>query len=121
MRHTLLLGTLFLSACVSIAARDEPALIVDPDQESHAEIVRAVSDALQVANVTIAPDALTRDSSLLIERAPARDPEGRRLNGRDLDKPEQFRLVKHGDQCVLVHARSGARTILARTKCRAED
>jgi hypothetical protein len=106
-----------LSACTSLAAHDEPAIIADGNHESHAEIVRAISAMLGVAPVTIAEDAFTKQSMLLIERVPARDASGQRLSGRDMGKPEQFQLVKHGRECVLVHANSGARQELARTEC----
>ena len=119
MRSLPVLSSLLLCACASLAARDEPALIVDANQESHGEIVRAISNVLQVSSITIADDALTRDSVLLIERTSARDAGGQRLNGRELGTPEQFQLVKHGDRCVLVHASSGTRTVLPGTKCSA--
>lgn len=120
MRYLPVIGSLLLCACVSTTTRDEPALIVDANRESHDEIVGAVSSALQVSSITIADDALTQDSVLLIERTPARDAAGRRLSGRDLETPEQFRLVKQGDRCVLVHSRSGARSVLSKTKCSAK-
>ena len=40
-----------------------------------------------------------------------------RLSGRELDKPEHFRLVKMGERCELVHERTGKRTTLASTTC----
>ena len=40
--------------------------------------------------------------------------------GRDMGKPEHFRLVKSGTQCVLVHERTGKRTTLASTTCLAK-
>lgn len=109
------LGALLLSACVT--TRLEPAIIVDGTPETHAELIRAVSGLLGVETVTIADDALTKESTLLIDRAPARDASGRRLSGRDLGKPEQFDLVKRGRECVLVHASTGTRRVLAGTSC----
>jgi hypothetical protein len=117
MKHALIVSALLVTACASVAGRDEPALIVDANQASHAEIVRAVSDALNVASVGIAEDALTNNSVLLIERTRARDENGQRLSGRDFDKPEQFQLFKHGRQCVLVHTRTARRSVLEKTRC----
>jgi hypothetical protein len=63
-----------------------------------------VSGALNVPTVTLADDALTHESLLVIERRPARDAAGQRLGGRDLDAPEQFRLVLDDQgRCTLVH------------------
>ena len=98
-----------LSACAS-AQPDVPAVIDKPTKESRAELAQAVSSALNGASVTIADDALTRDSRLIIEKA-------HRLTGRDFDKPEHFRLVKSGEQCALVHERTDKRTRLASTTC----
>jgi hypothetical protein len=105
-RHGFLLTctALALSACAATAHPDAPAVLSDPGPATHAELVRIVSGALNVPTVTLADDALTRESLLVIERRPARDATGQRLSGRDLDAPEQFRLVldDHG-RCTLVH------------------
>ena len=76
-----------------------------------------MSSDLNGAPVTLADDALTRDSLLIIERAHPRDANGVPLSGRDLDKPEHFHLVKMGERCELVHERTGKRTTLASTTC----
>ena len=103
------LAMLLLSGCASSFAQPEvTAVIYKPTTESRAELMRAVSSALNGAPVTLADDALTRDSVLIIERA---------HTGRDLDKPEHFRLLKAGEQCTLVHERTGKRTTLASTSC----
>jgi hypothetical protein len=110
-----------LCACASIAQQETEAIVVNANAESHAELVQVVSKALNTTPVTIADDALTRDSFLTIERKPARDPAtGQRLSGRDFDKPEHFRLVRQGDRCVLVHERTGERYTLSKTSCKAK-
>jgi len=109
------------SACTSIAARETPALLANPSQETHAELVSTISSALNVTNVTIADDALTRESTLVIERTPARDSTGQRLTGRDYDKPEQFRLLLVGDDCKLLHVSTGKLYPLQRGRCRGEN
>jgi hypothetical protein len=119
IRYSLSAIPFCLSACVSIAQQDTPAIITNPTEESHGELVRVVSGALSSTPVTIARDALTRDSLLLIERTPARDAAGQRLTGRDLEKPEQFNLLKNGEQCVLVHEGTGKRSVLTKTRCTA--
>ena len=94
---------MLLSACAA-AQTEVPARLDKPAPE----LGQAVSAMLGGAPVTLAPDALTRDSVLIVEK---------RRTGRDLDKPEHFRLVKKGNECVLVHERTGARTKLASTTC----
>ena len=89
-----------------------PAVIDKPTTESRAELAQAVSSALNSAPVRLADDALTRDSLLIIEKP---------HTGRDMTKPEHFRLLKSGTHCVLVHERTGKRTTLASTTCRSSS
>lgn len=113
-------AALVLSACASLAQEDVPAVLVDPTDEVRAELHRAVTSALNTSEVTISPTALTRESGLAIERTPLRDRSGQRMTGRDFEKPEQFKLMKHGDDCVLVHVRTKSRYVLAGARCVAE-
>jgi hypothetical protein len=110
-----------LCACKADGAGGEmPARIVNPTPESRAELARVVSSTLDDADVTLADDALTTDSLLVIERRPHRGLQHGRIMGRDLGKPEQFRLLKHGEQCILVQVSSGKRWVLPETSCTEE-
>jgi len=113
-------SVLLLTACKAFSAQpDIAAVIVHPTAASRAELSRAVSLALQGAPVTLADDALTRDSLLIIEPRHPRDANGLPLNGRERGKPEQFRLVKSGARCVLIHYSTGKRRVLKSTACEA--
>jgi hypothetical protein len=114
-------GAVALAACPKGSPQhDLPAVLTNPTPESHAELVRLVSGALNGASVTIADDALTRDSLLIIERARPRDAEGHPLVGRETERPERFRLVKNGARCVLVRESTGERWVLASATCSPE-
>jgi len=116
----LCLATMHLAACASSSAQESrAAIIVDPTPASHAELVEIVSTALHGVPVTLADDALTVESVLLIERRPARDAGGQRLDGRDPGRPERFHLVKRGRQCLLIHERTGTPYSLTATQCAA--
>ena len=111
-------GALALAACATgLLRHDRPAVLTDPTPRSHAELVRLVRAELNGAPVTIADDALTRDSLLIIERARPRDAEGRPLVGRETERPERFRLVRNGTRCILVHEATGERRVLASATC----
>lgn len=117
----MVLAALALAAChARVAASDVPARLTHPTARSHAELLSVVNGALHRETVTIADDALTRESALVIERAPARDALGRPLSGRELGRPERFRLVKHGAACILVHESTGRRYRLAQATCSPE-
>ena len=117
-RAVRVLACLLLTGCGALRAEQEaPALIAKSSAESRAELARVVSSALGGVPVTLADDALTRESELTIERAPLRDERGLLLNGRELGRPEQFRLLKVGADCVLEHQRTGQRWKLTQASC----
>ena len=93
-------------------------MIVNPSDASRAELARAVRQAMHGVLVTLADDALTTSNTLVIEHANPRDPSGLPLNGRSLDLPERFELIKHKSRCVLVQSRTGRRWTLRHTECR---
>lgn len=113
-------GVLGLVACQAPARQpDVAAVLVDPTPQSRAQLAKAVNELLGVSSVTLADDALTGSSTMLIERSPARDPGGVRITGRDYEKPVTFTLVKSGGDCVLVSGRDDRRIVLTDATCRA--
>jgi hypothetical protein len=110
-------GVLALASCHARAPQDAPAVLANPSPESRAELLRVVSEALGGAPVTLADDALVRETALVFERARARDAEGRPLDGRERGRPEHFRLVKSGESCVLVQESTGRRFPLSGVAC----
>lgn len=98
--------------------RDPPAMIVNPSDASRTELARVVCQAMQGAPVTLADDALTTSSTLVIDHANPRDLSSLPLNGRSLDRPERFELIKHKSRCVLLQSRTGRRWTLRHTECR---
>jgi len=112
-----LLTATLLASCRAAVRPEAPALLVDPTPAGNAEIVAAVAAALGGAPVAVAPEALTRSSLLTFEhREPAGIPD-RVLTGRDLGRPEQFRLVTDGKACYLVHETGTAHVTLLRAQC----
>jgi len=109
-----------LCTVLLVGCQDRPARIVDPTDASRVALQRAVSTALNGAEVTLADDALTHSSRLTIERKDYRDAQGNRVMGRDTSTPIQFRLMKHGTQCFLVLQSSGVKWPLADTTCKDE-
>ena len=108
------------AACWVDPARDQPARIVAPTAASRAELERVVSHALNGAAVTLAADALVYDSTLIIEPRAYRDAQNNRYMGRDPGAPTRFRLLRHGQRCVLERLGSDSRWPLLNTQCKAE-
>ncbi|MCA1826687.1 MAG: hypothetical protein ABR567_11870 [Myxococcales bacterium] len=115
-----LISTACHAATPMPSADEVPAVIVRPTAQSRAALEEAVSIALNGAKVTLADLALTGGSELMIERMIRRDPEGHPVQGRVTEKPERFRLVRSGGDCVLIHERTGKRYRLVDTECAAE-
>ena len=96
------------------------AVLLNPDEDSKRELRQVVSAALSVENITLADDALTKHNILSIEPSAPRGIDAPPANGRLLGRPEIFRLLLDGPQCVLVHDRTGLRWFLLDTECVAE-
>lgn len=114
------LSAALTSACAnSVAQAERPAAIVNPTAESRAELLSTVQKALNNRPLTLADDALTQDSVLVIEPARPRDAESQLLNGRELGMPERFQLVKQDSKCILIQERTQQRWVLNKTGCQA--
>jgi hypothetical protein len=110
------------TACSSAPALAErPALITITTADSRADLLSAVSAALNYVPLLLADDALTQDSVLLIEPRQRLDPSDLPINGRELGRPERFLLSIQGRHCVLTHERTQQRQILKHTSCNARD
>ena len=110
-----------LAACKNVAPdTDQAAVIVDADAASRAALQHTINAALHT-DVTLADDALTDTSVLIIERKMPQSIEGSPAQGRNMEMSIQFRLVTDGANCILVDQRDASRHILADTRCVAEE
>jgi hypothetical protein len=114
--HRLGAAGVAIALAVAACATGVPARIVEPTAESRAELHRVVTAALGGREITLADDALTSSSILTLEHALPDNAQRRAATGREVERPEVFRLLKVGYRCVLVHD-SGARTVLTQVSC----
>jgi hypothetical protein len=117
MRHGRFVSIILLLAGCAAAGSDRPARIIDPTPASRAALQAALNSAFGDHDVTLAEDALTHSSRLVIDHVVRRDEAGKAIMGRELTRPVVFELVKRGDQCVLVRQSDGAHWLLADTAC----
>lgn len=101
-----------------VSTAERPAVLLGYSTAARQQLERVISDALNGAPVTLGDDAFTRDSELAIERSNMRDVFGSPAQGREMGRPELFKLVKQGSSCVLVHEGTGRRWVLGWAKCR---
>lgn len=108
---------LAMAGCQSMAGVDDvPARIAAPTDASRAALGEAVNTALGT-DVLLADDALTQSSVLAIERKAPQGIGAEPAQGRNMDRPILFRLVRNGDACVLIDQRDATRYELANTDC----
>lgn len=106
-----------LAACAaSSETYDQPARIVNPDAASRAGLQSALIEALGVP-VTVSDTALTDSSLLVIENQPPPTMENPVPIGRATELPFQFRLVRNGENCILVNQQDRKRYVLQNTTC----
>ncbi len=114
-------GVLLVAGCQSLTAEsDVPAIVTDPTDASRTALHEALSEAFNDTEVTLADNVLTQTSLLTIEVGARHTIENPPLTGRVLEKPMQFRLVKNGDDCVLIDLRNQSRHKLENTTCAPE-
>ena len=118
IRARWLLAALPPAACGTLGAQEQPAVIAAHTEQSREELARVVSAAFNGQSVTLADDALTRESVLMIDRRTPPGPQGRAATGRTLDAPpEQLHLVLRGTRCVLVRDADGREWELTQARC----
>jgi hypothetical protein len=93
------------------------AVIVNPTTESRAVLQQTVSATLHRESVLLSDDALTQDSSFVVEPVRIRDAQGQVIYDREVRTVEHFRLVTNGRACILIRASSGERFTLGQTRC----
>jgi hypothetical protein len=113
----LVAATVVPAACGTLSAQEQPAVIAAHTEESRAELTRVVSAAFNGQPVTLAEDALTRESVLTIERRTPPGPQGRLATGRSLEAPERLNLVLRGTRCFLVREADGREWELNEARC----
>ena len=110
-------ATIAPTACGTVSAQEQPAVISAPTAESRAELARVVTAAFNGQPVTLADDALTRESVLTIERRTPPGEQGRAATGRTLGTPERLNLVLRGTRCFLVRSADGREWELNDVQC----
>ena len=98
---------------------DQPARIINPNDASRAALQSTINGILNT-EVTLASNALTDSSMLIIELSPPRTMQNPNPQGRIMDEPIQFRMVINGSDCILIDQRNGSRHVLQDTECAAE-
>lgn len=116
----ILIALLSLTGCKSQAEQSMvDARIDDHSEDSMAELHSVVTKALNVKNILLAPDALTKSSRLIIERKNHRSLQQGVMMGRNKERPEVFKLKLKGGVCILLHPASNRSWPLLKSQCKA--
>ena len=116
-RTLVVLATLATACGAPVVQPYVPALLTNPGPGTLQEIEQTISTALNGTQITLAADALTKNSVLVIERGMQRGIDRPPELGRDLGRPYCFQLVIDGPQCVLVDQQTGQHWPLATVEC----
>jgi hypothetical protein len=112
---------LLLAGCQTITANDDqPAVIVQPSDASHAALKETLSAIFGGEDITLADDALTYSSMLSLENNMPNTEDSQAALGRVVTRPFSFQLIKNRQGCFLVDLRVGERHFLADTTCAPE-
>jgi hypothetical protein len=108
---------IFGAPCRTLESRQVPARFPgQADDTCRTEMTEFVSAELH-GRVVLVPETFTDSDRLLISRVTRRGPDGRPLDGRSLEMPEEFRLALVGMACTLLHPRTGRSSQLPACQC----
>ncbi len=109
--------TIFCAQCRTPGSREVPSRFPRPaDDTCRTEMTEFVSAELH-GYVVLTPETFTDSDRLLISRVTRRGPDGRLLDGRSLEVPEEFRLTRVGTACTITHVRTDRRSELPGCQC----
>lgn len=97
---------------------DTNAVLAHTSLETRQELTLAISNLLNGLPVSLGETAFLDESRLLIERKMHLDHQGLPLQGRSLERPEAFVLIKRGKHCLIKHEASEKTVLLNKAKCK---
>ena len=100
-------------------AEEVPAWVSAPSAQTQSALQAAMARLLGGAPIRLAPDAFAQSSLLTLERAAHGLGASATASSLIVEKPEQFRLVLIGSQCLLVRVRTAERAALEHLECAA--
>lgn len=92
-------------------------MLVDPSPAVRAELQRIVGAAAGDPDVALGATAFVRETTLVVERRRQLAANGTRIEGRVIDRPVHFELVREGRDCVVVRVDTRERWRLAGADC----
>ncbi|MFZ6862443.1 hypothetical protein ACO0K7_07385 [Undibacterium sp. Ji67W] len=108
-----------LTACQSSGAMPEerPALLSNAGQPVLQELQEVAARVSGFSEVLLSGTDWTQDSDVVLERRHQRSPQGDLIQGRDIEKPHRLRLLKRGDECLLIDLGTGRSETLHQVLC----
>jgi hypothetical protein len=105
------------AGCQSQDAGSQTAVIVNPSAQAITELEKTISMSLYGVPVTLGADVFADGQVLTVETRNRNNPNARLATGRIMSRPEQFRLIARGDDCLLEKLSTGERFLLSVTRC----
>ncbi|GGI85347.1 hypothetical protein [Shewanella gelidii] len=108
--------TIGMMGCQLIQA-PEPAHMSAITQKAYTELQQSVSQLMGGQRVYIGNSAFQNSHILAIEREPKVGPDGHLLQGRVMEKPTIFHLLKASETCILINTKTNESIALLHAQC----
>ncbi len=119
-----ILGSMTLGACQAIDTPVAvPARLLVADSPVSAQAREELQNAISLmlgTQITVANNTLSTSSEFVYARTPRVDAQGQLFQGRVIEQPQIFKLMKIGNACWLHHTNSGKKIELHQARCIAE-
>ena len=107
-------------SCSQLSAKDQPALLIKPTENSWKQIIDIVTLALKANKVLVSQHAFTQSSQLIIQRQ-SNILDGGAMLLSESESPQHFMLVKSSEGCFIKHRESQREWSLNNVNCAVID
>ncbi len=112
-------ATLGLTGCLAQSSEPTPklqhALLIEPNS---AKVADAITQLLHSSQVQLTDDVFVTSSTVTLEQLNHKDPQGNTIMGKQLNMPDQVKLMIKGKSCFVRHLDSKATIELKQVLCK---
>lgn len=96
----------FVTGCQQTKTQIVPAVVTSINPQTKAQLQQAIKSLLN-RDITIADNAFSQTSDILIERAVVKDERGLPIMGREFSNALRLSLMTDGKNCILQSSETG--------------
>ncbi|MCW8875741.1 MAG: hypothetical protein OQK51_01675 [Kangiellaceae bacterium] len=108
----------FLGGCKTVSLENaKPAVVTSHSDQSISALRAAIKDVLNNTQVTVAGNAFTQSSRLVLQRKPIIGPDGLPVQTRVDESPITIKLYKVQNKCVIEYVQNAKLKIVEDLEC----